>query len=390
MKRLVQKFALLLLVVACSSFALSASATSYVVCTSTSTAADSAWQPVLQALKQHHQAKVLVYSGAPFPRTLKHRLAALHPRYCCFVAPITELSADYVKAAWQLTRALDSDPYGDCIWGIVTGVTSQDALREIESPPLQVKKALLKSVGGWLDLLESGDYYSESDPAVYWYKRPGKALVKTTAGPEDDSSTLVSKLNTDTVDLVVTSGHASSYQWQLHYPTPAPEGFFRVEAGRLYGIDHSGKRFYVHSRNPKILYAAGNCLAGLLKDKNCLAAGWLHTGGAVQFGGYTQPTWFGYMGWGVADYFLQLQGRYTFTCKVCCNREAKLQKPVIWRLPRRILAPRAVKSDALAVEITDDLVLARCWQAGHKPLKPKQDFKVTFTAFCIPSKEADE
>lgn len=35
-----------------------------------------------------------------------------------------------------LTRRLDGDPYGDCIWGIVTGYAPEDAMRiaSAESP----------------------------------------------------------------------------------------------------------------------------------------------------------------------------------------------------------------------------------------------------------------
>ena len=158
----------------------------------------------------------------------------------------------------------------------------------------------------------------------------------------------------------------------------------------------------------------------------------------MQFGGYTVETWFGYMGWGVASYFLDLQDQYTFAeacfltnqallfdeqhplpdanragleydrdvwalygdpaykarlprvteplyeqsiewlpamkagdvrlkLTVKLNRAAHLGKPVIWRLPVRLLDARLVSGPG-EVEVSDDLVLARFSQPGEPEL----------------------
>ena len=65
---------------------------------------------------------------------------------------------------------------------------------------------------------------------------------KRTDGPTDGTPSLVSSLNDNDVDMMVTSGHASEYNWQLHYPTPSPEGYFRASNGQLYGQDAEGTR----------------------------------------------------------------------------------------------------------------------------------------------------
>ena len=48
-----------------------------------------------------------------------------------------------IAFAHRLTRRLDDDPYGDCIWGIVTGYTPQDAMRiASETQPLVISRSM--------------------------------------------------------------------------------------------------------------------------------------------------------------------------------------------------------------------------------------------------------
>ncbi len=287
----------------------------YVICVSESTYQDPSWQTVVDALQSKHGASIITYSGIPFPHSVRTTLSQVMPRYVCFVATVpelTQLGETYVRQAHQLTRALDADPYGDCLWGIITGCEAADALRMVQADPLTVRKGLLKTAGGWLEYLPEGIYHSESENDVMWVKPYCGPIDKTQPGPYDDTCVLVDELNTNTVDIMVTSGHATQYEWQLHYPTPDGEGFFRTDNCQLYGIDANGIRCDINSTNPKIYYAPGNCLIGKVSGNNSMVPGWLHTGGAVQYCGYVVSTWFGYMGWGVSDYFFKLQDQFTF------------------------------------------------------------------------------
>jgi hypothetical protein len=302
----------------------------YVIVVSDSTQADSSWQAVTAALQTKYgaEAHLKTYSGSAFPGSLLGEVASVGPRYICFVATPSEASRAYVAACNTFVRQLDADPYGDAVWGIVTGRTPTDALRVANASSFTVRNGLLKTGGGWLDFLYSGSYHSESDTGTIWTRTNGGVVDKRTDGPTDDTPVLAAALNANNVDIMVTSGHASEYNWQLHYPTASPEGYFRASAGQLYGQDAGGTRHDITTGNAKLYYAPGNCLIGHIPEdssrENCMALGWLGTGGAVQFAGYTVNTWFGYMGWGCADYFFRQQDRFTFAESVFFNNQALL------------------------------------------------------------------
>ena len=81
----------------------------------------------------------------------------------------------------------------------------------------------------------------------------------------------------------------------------------------LYGVDRSGKGYPLRSPNPKVYLPAGNCLMGLIRDKQSMALAWLGSGGADQMIGYVVSTWYGRGGWGTRDYFFSEPGRYTLS-----------------------------------------------------------------------------
>ena len=250
------RLALLLLLILL--FATLACARPYAVVVSETTLKAPGWDRVVQAALDKHSGTLVVYEGEAFPRAVKRELAQLHPEYCCFVGQLDELGEEYVRRAWQLTRALDADPWGDCVWAIITGVRPEDALRQLEAPPLTIRDGLLKTCGGWLNQLASGEYHSEANLKEHWIKQPGGPLQQPNDGPEDDTLALVDALNQDRADFVVTSGHAWPDGWQLHYPTADPEGYFLVDNGTLYGRDNAKRRLDIHSPNPKVVYAVGN------------------------------------------------------------------------------------------------------------------------------------
>jgi zinc protease len=296
----------------------------YAICVSRETLGDAKWKPVVEALQKKRQAEVIAYDGNPFPEDARRRLSRLMPRYTCFVARPEEVSTEFVVAANQMTRALDADPYGDTIWGVLTGYVPEDAIRQIEAPPLLIERGLLKTATDWLeDYLSAGIYHNEAKYGEMWVKDRGK-VEKSNDGPVDDTPGLVEALNSNRYQLFVTSGHATEHDWQLHYPDRGKEGRFLHQDGRLYGLDAKGRRLDIRSSNPKVYYPAGNCLIAHIDRRDCMATSWLHTGGAVQMAGYVVPTWFGYMGWGVAEYFVKNPERFTFAESVYLTNQALL------------------------------------------------------------------
>jgi zinc protease len=301
----------------------------YAVVVSDSTFGDSDWSEVVEILQSRHKGRVFTHIGVL--DSVQHALALFGPKYICFVASPEEIISyeggceQYVRDIYRLTRSLDDDVYGDAIWGIITGYDVQDALRVANGPSrISVSNALLATAGGWLDYMKQGVFFSEGRYELMWTTDSCGAIDTSVPGPTDPTDRMVSMLNSEAVDIMVTSGHASQRRWKIHYPDSGLAGLFRSHSGQLYGDPHSGPNINVNSANPKVYYAPGNCLIGDISDMDCMALAWIHTGGAYQFCGYIVKTWYGYMGWGVADYFFPLQNRFSFAEAFYLNNQALL------------------------------------------------------------------
>jgi zinc protease len=94
----------------------------------------------------------------------------------------------------------------------------------------------------------------------------------------------------------------------------------------MYGVDTKNKRIEVNSPNAKVYLPIGNCLMGDINGSDAMALAWMNDVGVKQMLGYTKPTWFGYMGWGVLDYFVEQPGRYTLTEAFFANNHALIQR----------------------------------------------------------------
>ena len=94
----------------------------------------------------------------------------------------------------------------------------------------------------------------------------------------------------------------------------------------MYGLDTQRKSHPIHSPNPKVYLAVGNCLMGHVRDRESMALAWLNGVGVCQMVGYTVPTWYGYGGWGMLDYFVEQPGRYTMAQAFFANHQALLHR----------------------------------------------------------------
>ncbi len=282
---------------------------SYAVVVSDATCADPAWRPIVDALVAKHAGATLVrYAGGV--ATCTDALRRAGPRYAAFVARPDEAGRQFVVSVSRLTRHLDADddPYGDCLWGIVTGPTPADAMRLASvKDPLVIRSG---GAGTGLDLaaLDRGTWFSEGTAGEYTTKSPGGPVVKHTGGPADSTKAIVDFLNGGHPDLFVTSGHASERVWALGYTYK--NGHFASAGGKMFGVNLAGHRYPVDSPNPKVFLAIGNCLMGHIAGPDSMALGWIGSGGVDQFVGYTVVTWYGAMGWGVNSYLFNDPGRY--------------------------------------------------------------------------------
>ena len=292
----------------------------YVIVQSATTMADAKWKRVVEALrKRHKDLNPLVMTYENGPAEILSELSDIHPRFTCFVAPRQEVTREFVETVHILTRQLDDDPYTDTFWGILTGYDASNALRIARTDePLTIDK-VLSGTELAMDKVVEGYWYCELEAGRYVHKARGSE-AETLEGPADSTKALVDALNDYGPDLVVTSGHATTRNWEIGFSYP--NGIFRSEKGMMFGVDLERKPHRINSPNTKVYLAVGNCYMGLIDDQDAMALAWMNSVGVTQMVGYTVPTWFGYGGWGCLDYFVEQPGRYTLTEAFFANQKA--------------------------------------------------------------------
>ena len=241
------------------------------------------------------------------------------PKYVCFVVKPEEASVERLATIWQETRKLDDDPYGDVIWGIITGFDASDAIRLANVKNCEIKTAC----GGTsipLDYFESGVVFDESKQNHWRVKEKGGKAEDRNDAPDDTTHAIADALNT--AQLFVTSGHASERNWSLGYAYK--NGYFISQNGVLFGAPSNGDPFKIQATGSKIHIAAGNCLLANINNKDCMTLALIRNVNVDTLIGYVVPTWFGYMGWGVLDYFIEQPGRFSVAESVFVNNQALL------------------------------------------------------------------
>ncbi|MGB0775928.1 MAG: hypothetical protein ACPGUY_08780, partial [Akkermansiaceae bacterium] len=251
-------------------------------------------------------------------------LRTTHPEFTCFVTPGTETGPQFVAEVHRLTRRYDDDVYTDTRWGILTGYNAEAALNLAKfNQPITVRKT---SSGTELamDMVEQAVWYDElvKNKTVRKNTPDGKAVESKC--PTDTTQLLADTLTEWKSDLFITSGHGYKEGWQIGFRYK--NGFFKSNDGKLFGKDTTGKTFPITSDHPRIYLPIGNCLIGCIENKNAFALAMMKSAGVKGMIGYTVPTWFGYAGWGMLDYFVEQPGRYSLNEAFIANQHALVHR----------------------------------------------------------------
>jgi hypothetical protein len=142
--------------------------------------------------------------------------------------------------------------------------------------------------------------------------------------PPDTTKALADLMSTGAPDLWVTSGHATERDWMIGFRYK--NGFWKSKAGQLFGEDTTGGRFDITSPNPKVYLPIGNCLMGNIDGPDAMALAYMRSASVRQMIGYVLPTWYGYQGWGMLDYFVEQPGRYSLNEAFVANNVALVQR----------------------------------------------------------------
>lgn len=280
---------------------------STLVCIDRAHETDQAWRVVATTLTRRHDAELLVCNlRDPAGRDeLRATLCALAPEVLIVVAPHKSVTRD-MAAFWHgVTRAINDDSFGDCLWGVVTGLDAEAALR-IANGPLDIHvKRLLAGTGTPEDFVE-GTTFSEGEAGVRRVKQRGREMV-TLSGRGDGTLDFALEFSHGQPDAIITSGHATERDWQMGFRFPG--GQLRSDAGVLSASTPEGVTARIVSSHPKVWLAAGNCLIGHVVPADSVALASMSSAGVQQFAGYNVVTWRGFMGWKTRELWVESQGR---------------------------------------------------------------------------------
>lgn len=296
-----------------------ARAADYVILVSSSTRSEAGWPEVVDALADRHKgAKVVEFTNGPGEAAAA--VKAEKPRHLCWIARPQELGKEPVAELHRLARGLDEDPFTDVFWGIITGRDAASALALARPGNPLVVKRVVSGTEFAMECVTEGKWFSELDQGVVWEKKPGSVPVRA-EGEADSTAALARAFGVGNPDAILTSGHATEENWEPGYRYK--NGHFVHRDGVITGLALDGTTHPVRSNHPKVYLGIGNCLIANVPGKaECMATAWLAHGGVRQFFGYTVPTWYGYGGWGVLDYWLEQPGRFTLSEAIFANLHA--------------------------------------------------------------------
>ncbi len=306
-------------------------AAEYEILVSSATQAKPEWAAVVSVLQKKHgpDSAVVVYDQNP-SETLD-RLRKDKPRHVCVVAEPESLNRAFVVTMNRLTRKIDEDIYGDCLWGIITGYEAKDALRiASENKPLVLKSGL-HTTGCDHETLERNMVISDGAQGRV-ETRDGREPRKDVMMPDNDEGTVfefAKRWDEAEPDFMVTSSHATQYNLEMPFSRglivsygnrfhalrkDQLRGFARFLGGAMFKGDEKDMIDFCetlkapvlgdHGGRPAVWLGAGNCLLGDAKrSRNSMVVTALGGGGFNQLVGYVVPTWYGRMGWGTLNVF---------------------------------------------------------------------------------------
>ena len=310
----------------------------YLVITTRATAAEPEWRRVADTLVAKYPGAQLSILPDMAEDTLTHALREHGARYAAAVLRPCEISRDTVNALHRAARKVDDDPYGDCIWGIVTGYRASDAQRIADArKPLIIRRVLsttnvhharfehsycITDWEGFPVLEQSG--YTEPTTTTYTPASPeGLDIIEN--GIQEK---FAEQLSTQWPQLIVTSSHATPFNLEMPFGKglifSCDNRFHLIGckqfcaftsalqpamAGNVEALRSMQEAMNFPAIKPdstqRVWLAAGNCLIGDAHNTDqSMVITAASAYGCNQFVGYTVPSWYGEGGWGTLELFM--------------------------------------------------------------------------------------
>jgi len=309
----------------------------YLVITTATTAQDPAWAAVADALVQKYPGAQKAVIPAITEAAVTKAMQEADARYAGIVLKPEEVGRASINELHRAARNVDPDPWGDCMWGIITGYSADDAMRiATDKEPLVIKRLLGTTNVGWhhfehsycitdwtnAPILEQTGYVEPTCTTYDTTTKKGAELLEN-----GFQSLFAERLENDKAQMVVTSSHATQFNLEMPFSRGLifPHGnrfyqlkkrqmgyFFRpltkARQGNTSYIGKLAEQLEAPAIQPdgttRIWLAAGNCLFGdAANTKNSMAITALSAYTCNQVVGYTVPSWYGAGGWGTLSCF---------------------------------------------------------------------------------------
>ncbi len=299
---------------------------------------DAAWRSVVEQLAGKHgkggqfdSVRCVVLNGSPKEADaafIADFLRMTGARHAAFVLRPEELGREAVAVLHRATRRVDDDPYGDCMWGIITGATPQDALRVAMAEKTLTIKRLLGTTNVNSAPFEHSccitDWTNAPVLEQSGYTKPSTREFPAEAGRE---RLFAEQLETQRPQLLVTSSHATQFNLEMPFGKglvfPAKGRFHLLTAAQMRGFGQPlGTAMAGNTQGlealaegaqapaiapdgePRVWLAAGNCLIGNAQySAGSMVVTALSAYTCNQMVGYTVPSWYGKGGWGTLSLF---------------------------------------------------------------------------------------
>lgn len=339
----------------------------YAVLSTADTAKLPEWKQVIDTLVQKYPGATFTQLDTLTEESCAKALREAGARYAAVVLRPQEISRTLVNTLHRATRQLDDDPYGDCIWGLITGYTAADAQRIANAKePLVIRRVLsttnvdasrfeqsycITDWEGFPILSQKG--YTKPTKTTYTMDTPeGQHILENGV-----QGKFANQLSTQKNQLIVTSSHATPFNLEM----PFSKGLIFSANNRFYQMGCKQLPSFFSALHPamegktgalqslaeamqfpaiepdtteRVWLACGNCLIGDARqtDQSMVITA-LSAYNCNQFVGYTVPSWYGEAGWGTLALFMGNTDNTTLAEAFFLNNQFLLEST-------RVLNPR--------------------------------------------------
>ncbi len=301
----------------------------YTIISSEKTMADPEWAEVATVLKKKYPDAEICSLAELTEDAVTNTLRRNQTRYAAIVLKPDEVDRILVNNLHRAARRVDDDPWGDCMWGIITGHTASDARRIAEADSTLTIKRLLATTNVDHQRFEHSCCITDWTDAPVREQNGYTEPVSTTypASPGEDKllGIFTRQLATQRPQAIITSSHATEYNLEMPFSRglifSSDNRFHELPANQLKQFANplaearGGNQATIQQLatsctsvapdgEPRIWLAAGNCLFGNANNSpHSMAVTALSAYTCNQVVGYTVPSWYGESGWGTLGCF---------------------------------------------------------------------------------------